>query len=81
MNSTTIAVDLAKNVFEIAVAGAAWKVTERQRLNRAKFTRFFVHRPQCRVVMEACGSAHYWARELVKSGHQGFCRHSTSRST
>ena len=70
MNCTTVAVDLAKNVFEIAVAGADWKVTERHRLNRAKFARFFVHRLPCRVVMEACGTAHHWAREIVKLGHQ-----------
>jgi len=70
MNSTIVAVDLAKNVFEIAVAGADWKVTERHRLNRSRFARFFVQCPPCRIVMEACGSAHHWARELLKSGHQ-----------
>jgi transposase len=70
MNSTTVAVDLAKNVFEVAVTGSDWKVTERHRLSRARFVQFFVHRPPCRVVMEACGSAHHWARELAKSGHQ-----------
>ena len=69
MNSTTVAVDLAKNVFEIAVAGADWRITERQRLSRAKFARFFVQRPPCSVVMEACGSAHHWGRRIAALGH------------
>jgi transposase len=69
MNSTTVAVDLAKNVFELAVADTEWRIVERHRLNRARFSRFFVHRPPCQVVMEACGSAHHWARRLVAEGH------------
>ena len=69
MNSTTVAVDLAKNVFELAVADGQWRIVERHRLNRARFSRFFVHRPLCQVVMEACGSAHYWARRIRAEGH------------
>jgi transposase len=70
MHSTTVAVDLAKNVFELAVADQNWKITERARLNRARFNTFFVHRAPCRVVMEACGSAHYWARRIMACGHE-----------
>jgi transposase len=70
MNFTTIGVDLAKNVFEIAVAGPDWKVIERYRLNREKFSTFFARREPCRVVMEACGSAHHWARKIAAAGHQ-----------
>lgn len=69
MNSTTVAVDLAKNVFEIAVAGADWRITERRQLSRAKFLRFFVQHPPCNVVMEACGSAHHWGRHIAALGH------------
>ena len=69
MNSTTVAVDLAKKVFELAVADAQWRIVERHRLNRARFARFFVQRPPCQVVMEACGSAHHWGRRLVAEGH------------
>jgi transposase len=69
MNSTTVAVDLAKNVFEIAVAGDDWRITERQQLSRAKFLRFFVQRPLCHVVLEACGSAHHWGRHIAALGH------------
>jgi transposase len=70
MHSTTVAVDLAKNVFELAVADAEGKIGERLRLNRARFSSFFVHRAPCRVLMEACGSAHYWARRIAGYGHE-----------
>jgi transposase len=69
MHSTTIAVDLAKNVFELAVADATGKIVDRQRLNRVRFSSFFVQRAPCRVLMEACGSAHYWARRIAEHGH------------
>jgi transposase len=69
MNSTTVAVDLAKNVFELAVANGAGRIEERLRLNRARFSTFFVQRPACRVLMEACGSSHYWARHIAAQGH------------
>lgn len=70
MNSTTVAVDLAKSVFEVAVADADWRIAEHHRLNRARFAAFFVHRSPCQVVMEACGSAHYWARRIAACGHR-----------
>lgn len=70
MNFTTVAVDLAKSVFEIAVADADWRIVERQRLNRTRFAAFFVHQAPCLVVMEACGSAHYWARRIAACGHE-----------
>lgn len=69
MHSTTVAVDLAKSVFELAIADAEGKITERLRLNRGRFSAFFVQRPSCRVLMEACGSAHYWARCIARHGH------------
>jgi transposase len=69
MNSTTVSVDLAKSVFELAVAGADGRISERHRLSRAKFAQFFVQRPPCSVVMEACGSSHYWARRITTLGH------------
>ena len=67
---TTIAVDLAKNVFEIAVSEHPGKVRERHRLSRAKFLGFFADRQPARVLLEACGSSHYWAREISKLGHE-----------
>ena len=70
MHSTTVAVDLAKNVFELAIADPEWKITERLRLNRRSFRAFFVQLAPSRVVMEACGSAHHWARSIAAHGHQ-----------
>jgi len=66
MNATTVAVDLAKNVFELALADGRWKIIERARLTRAQFERWFDNRSVGLVVMEACGSAHHWAR-LIRS--------------
>jgi len=68
MDATTVAVDLAKSVFEVAVADRHWRVTERARLTRRQFERWFVNRVVDLVVMEACGSAHHWARYLQGLG-------------
>lgn len=70
MSTLTIAVDLAKNVFEIAIANASGSVIERKRLTRPQFERFWSTREPCRVVMEACGSAHHWARHLIGLGFE-----------
>jgi transposase len=70
MHATTVGVDLAKRVFEIAVADGDWRIRERQRLSRGRFGGWFGNRPPCRVVMEACGSAHHWARTLAAQGHE-----------
>jgi transposase len=68
MNATTVAVDLAKNVFEVAVADDKWKIVERQRLTRAQFERWFGNREVKLIVMEACGTAHHWARAFRARG-------------
>lgn len=68
MNATTVAVDLAKNVFELALADGQWKIVERARLTRAQFERWFDNRKVDFAVMEACGSAHHWARTLRARG-------------
>ena len=68
MNATTVAVDLAKSVFELAVADEHWKVVERARLTRGQFERWFHNRAVRLVVMEACATAHYWARTLRARG-------------
>lgn len=70
MDATTVGIDLAKSVFEIALADERGHIVERQRLSRARFDRFFVNRPACRIVMEACGSAHHHARRLSSQGHE-----------
>lgn len=68
MNATTVAVDLAKSVFQLAVADEQWRRVETQRLTRTQFQRWFANRDVGLVVMEACGSAHHWARWLNTLG-------------
>ena len=70
MNSTTIAIDVAKSVFEVAVSEQPGQVRERQRLSRERFRRFLAERPAATVLMEACGSAHHWARHAQAHGHR-----------
>jgi len=66
---TTIAVDIAKNVFEIAVSERAGRVRERRRCTRGQMMVFFRDRPPATVVLEACGAAHQLGRELATMGH------------
>jgi transposase len=70
MDATTVAVDIAKSVFELAIADARWHIGERKRLNRAQFARFLAETPATHVVMEACGTAHYWGRVAQQHGHR-----------
>ena len=69
-NDTRIAVDLAKSVFEIAVSDRPGRVSRRERLPRSQCVDFFAQQPAATVVMEACGSAHYWGRRIEQLGHQ-----------
>ena len=68
MNATTVAVDLAKNLFQLAYADANWKLMGTARLSRSQFRRCFQNSSVSLVIMEACGSAHYWARQLRERG-------------
>lgn len=70
MDATTIGVDLAKTVFELALANAAWRVIGRKRLTRPQFERFLATHPAAHLVMEACGTAHHWARVARAHGHR-----------
>ena len=69
MEHTTIAVDLAKSVFQIAVSHRPGRVDEERRLSRDRFLEFFAQRSPATIVLEACGSAHHWARQLQPFGH------------
>ena len=63
MNATTVAIDLAKDIFEVALANRAGRIIERKRLTRRQFERFVEELPAgTEVIMEACGTAHYWGR-------------------
>src|SRR5207302_5804532 len=66
---STIGLDLAKHVFQAHGADASGKVVFRKRLRREKVLEFFAGKPACVVAMEACSSAHHWARELTRLGH------------
>jgi transposase len=67
--ASTIGLDIAKRVFQAHGADATGRVVFRKRLVRAKVLEFFAGQPRCLVALEACGGAHYWARELGKLGH------------
>src|SRR5262249_40545671 len=69
-NDTRISVDVAKAVLEVAVSDRPGHVTKRERLVRERFLPFMAQQPPALVVMEACGSAHYWARKLQVLGHR-----------
>ena len=70
VKDTTIAVDIAKDIFGIAVSHKPGVVNDKQRVTRKKLLSFFVNQQPATVVMEACGSAHHWAREVEKLGHR-----------
>lgn len=67
--TTTIGLDLAKEVFQVHGVDAEQKVTVKRRLRRKDMLAFFGKLPPCLVGMEACGGAHYWAREITALGH------------
>ena len=70
MKDTMIGVDLAKSVFQLHGASMTGQMKFRKKLTRALLLRFMAEQPPAVVVMEACGSASYWARELIKLGHE-----------
>jgi transposase len=70
MQITTIGLDIAKNVFQVHGIDAAEKVVVRKQLRRSQLIAFFASLAPCLVGMEACATAHYWARELRKLGHE-----------
>jgi transposase len=70
MQITTIGLDIAKNVFQVHGIDSNEKVVVRKQLRRSQVLAFFKTLPPCLVGMEACATAHYWARELTKLGHR-----------
>ncbi|MFM0728844.1 IS110 family transposase [Paraburkholderia strydomiana] len=69
MEPTIIAIDLATRVFQIHFVDSDTGAIHSKVLKRAQLLPFFANRPESRVVMEACGSAHHWARQLARLGH------------
>jgi transposase len=70
MQITTIGLDLAKSVFQVHGIDAAGQVVVRKSVRRAQMLAFFSKLPPCLVGIEACGTSHYWARELIRLGHE-----------
>jgi transposase len=66
---TTLGIDLAKNVFQLHGVDGAGEVVLCRRLRRGQVATFFATLPPCLVGLEACGTAHFWAREIAASGH------------
>jgi len=67
----TIAVDLSKTIFQVAEAGVRpGGVARNRRFTRRQFERYVSERPPSRFILEACGSAHYWGRQLLAQGHE-----------
>jgi transposase len=69
MKITTVGIDLAKNVFQIHAVDEHGKVILKKQVKRDKVAECFINLPACLVGMEACGSAHHWARKLESFGH------------
>jgi transposase len=69
MKVTTVGIDLAKNLFQLHGVSEHGKVVFKKQLRRDQLAEFFVNLPPCLIGMEACGSAHYWARKLQGFGH------------
>ncbi len=67
---TTVGLDLAKNLFQVHGADARGRPVLKRKLARGKVLEFFATLPPCLVGLEACGAAHYWARELRRLGHE-----------
>ena len=67
---TTLGIDLAKSVFQLHGVDTEGRVALRRQLRRSQMLGFFPRLPSCLIGIEACASAHYWARELNKFGHE-----------
>ena len=70
MNATTIGLDIAKQVFQVHGVDRVGKTVLRKQLNRSQVLAFFANLPPALIGIEACASAHYWARELIRQGHE-----------
>jgi transposase len=70
MGIARVGLDLAKSVFQVHGVDHAGEAVLRRRLTRSQLLGFFAKLPPCLVGMEACASAHHWARELTRLGHQ-----------
>ena len=68
-HSTTVGVDLAKNVIQVSVVSARGKELSNRALTRKKFAEFLGNQKPALVAFEACATSHYWARAAERNGH------------
>ena len=69
---TAVGIDLAKSVFQIHAVDRREKLVLKKKVSRSRMVTLIRHLPRCRIYMEACGSAHYWARVCQEEGHEAF---------
>lgn len=69
MQVTTVGLDLAKNIFHVHGVTDDGEVAFNRALRRAQLLKFFERLEPCLVGIEACGTSHHWARELIRLGH------------
>ena len=69
-NVSIIGIDISKRSFQLHGATDSGIPVLRKKLSRSKMVEFFASQPPCLVVMEACGGAHYWGREIQQFGHE-----------
>ena len=70
MQVTTIGFDIAKRSFQVHGADRQGRAVLKRKLARSKVLVFFANLPPCLVGLEACGGAHFWARQLTRLGHE-----------
>ncbi len=70
MKITTVGLDLAKNVFQVHGIDSTGKVIVGRTLRRRQVMAFFSKLEPCLIGIEACGTSHYWAREIAALGHE-----------
>lgn len=67
---STVGLDIAKSVFQVHAISEAGEVVVRRQLKRRQVLQFFARLKPCLIGIEACATAHHWARELIKLGHE-----------
>ena len=70
MNRNPVAVDISKSVFQLSLGDAQHRIHTRRRLSRGQFMRWLHESETIWLIMEGCGSSHYWARTAQALGHQ-----------
>ncbi|MFT5210567.1 MAG: transposase [Flavobacterium sp.] len=70
MTISALGIDLAKNTYQLHRVDGAGKAALKKRLSRNELATYIAGLTACRIVMEACGGANYWARVFQRSGHQ-----------